>query len=104
TVRGRLRSQALGAEASPTRRKKRQEASHRGNRKKAGRVTASPLGEWRSVRAVAQQLSSRSYSSRIIKAKTEQNRSRKRKDKSQSRVPVTALIAWLRFDCSTPEP
>ena len=33
-----------------------------------------------------------------------QNRSRKRKDKAQSRVPVTALMAWPRFDSARAEP
>src|SRR5208282_3161001 len=38
------------------------------------------------------------------KAKQNQNRSRKGKDNSQSRVPVTALIAWPGFDSSRTEP
>src|SRR5262249_8207716 len=54
TVRNRLRSQALGSEAGGTRRKKREEASHRCDREKAGGAAASPVGEWRSIRTVAQ--------------------------------------------------
>jgi len=38
------------------------------------------------------------------KAKPNQKRSRKGKDKSQSRVPVTALIAWPGFDSARAEP
>src|SRR6185437_15149594 len=63
TVRRRLRSQALGTEAGGTRRTKRKEASHRGHRKKAGGVAASPVGQRRSVRTLAQQRSSCSDSS-----------------------------------------
>jgi hypothetical protein len=65
TVRPRLRSAALGPETGRTWRKEQQEASHRCDREKAGGVAASPVGEWRSVRAIAQQLSSCSHSSRI---------------------------------------
>ncbi len=91
-IRRGLRSQALGAEVSGTRRTQREEASHRGHVEKAGGVTASPVGERRSVRTTAQQLSSCSCSSRV---KTKSKSSRKRQ--KPSRVPVTALIAWPSF-------
>ena len=49
SIRHRLRSQTLGPEAGRARRKKREEASHRGDREKTGGVTASSVGEWRSI-------------------------------------------------------
>ena len=55
TVWCRLRSQTLGFETSRTWREERKEASHRGHREKAGGVAASPVGERRSLRAIAQQ-------------------------------------------------
>jgi transposase len=57
TVRHRLRSQTLGTEAGRARWKKRKEASDRGHGQKAGSVAASPVGERRSVRTIAQQQS-----------------------------------------------
>ena len=66
-------SAALGPEAGRAWREKRKEASYRGDRKKAGRVTASPVGERRSVRTAAQQSRNDSSSGRVRK----QNRSRK---------------------------
>jgi hypothetical protein len=51
-------------------REKWEEASHCCDREKAGRVAASPVGKRRSVRTIAQQLSSYSYSSCV-----KQNRS-----------------------------
>jgi transposase len=99
TVRGGLRSQALGAEVGRARRQKREEASHRGHCEKAGGVAASPVGEWRSVRTDAQQQPNDSSRSRV-KTKTVPGRE---KTKAQSRVPVTALIAWPRFDSSRVE-
>jgi hypothetical protein len=50
-----VRSPALGPETGRTWREEQQEASHRGDREKAGGVVASPVGERRSVRTVAQQ-------------------------------------------------
>jgi len=55
TVRCGLWSQMLGSETSRAWQEKREEASHRGHGEKAGGVAASPVGERRSVRAVAQQ-------------------------------------------------
>ncbi len=55
SIRGGLRSQALGSEARGAWWKERQNASHRGDREKAGGVAASPVGERRRVRTVAQQ-------------------------------------------------
>ena len=49
TIRGRLRSQALGTEAGGAWWEEREEASHRGHGEKAGSVAASPMGERRSV-------------------------------------------------------
>ena len=79
--------------------KKREEASDRRHRKKAGGVAASPVGERRSVRTVAQQQPNDSGGSRVkqkgkTKIKTVPGRE---KTKAQSRVPVTALMAWPRF-------
>src|SRR5436190_10329798 len=92
-----------GLKLAEQRRTKRQEASHRCDCEKAGSVAASPVGEWRSVRAIAQQLSSCSYSSRIKTKPFPRKRKDKRqktKDKSPSRVPVTASNAWPRFHSS----
>ena len=49
SVRCGLRSQALGPEAGRTWRKKREEASHRGDREKAGGAASSSMGEWRNI-------------------------------------------------------
>ena len=65
----RLRSQALGPEAGRTWREEREEASHRGDREKAGGVAASPVGERRSVRTVAQQQPNDSGGSRVKQSK-----------------------------------
>ena len=65
TVRCRLRSQALGPETGRAWWKKREEASHRGDREKAGGVAASPVGERRSIRTVAQQQPNDSGGSRV---------------------------------------
>src|SRR5207237_9256911 len=73
-----------GLKLAEQRRTKRQEASHRCDCEKAGSVAASPVGEWRSVRTIAQQLSSCSHSSRI---KTKPFLTT-RKNKSPSRDPV----------------
>ena len=100
TIRCGLRSAALGPEAGRAWWEKRQEASHRGDREKAGGVAASPVGERRCVRTAAQQPRNDSSSGRVRK----QNRSRKGKTKSHSRVPVTALIAWPRFPSARAEP
>ena len=54
TVWYRLRSPALGTEAGRARRQEWEEKSDCRHRKKAGRVAASPVGEWRSIRAFAQ--------------------------------------------------
>jgi hypothetical protein len=58
------------------------------------------MGERRSIRTVAQQQQNDSGGSRVeqkdkTKVKTVPGRE---KTKAQSRVPVTALIAWPRFD------
>ena len=80
--------------------KKRQEASYGCDCKKAGGVAASLVGERRSLPPVAQQQPNDSCGSRI---KTKGTKTKplpgRGKTKSQSRVPVTALIAWPRFDC-----
>ena len=55
TIWQRLRSQALGPEASRAWRQERKEASHCGYGKKASGVVASSVGERGSVRAIAQQ-------------------------------------------------
>ena len=58
-------------------------------------VAAPPVGERGSVRTATQQQPNDSCCRRVNKkAKQSQNRSKKRTDKSQSRVPVTALVAW----------
>jgi hypothetical protein len=54
-------------------------------------------GERRSVRTTAQQQPNDRRDSCIKTKRQNQNRSRKRNDKSQSRVPVTALMAWATF-------
>src|SRR6202171_1635480 len=54
TIRHRLRSATLGAEAGRTRREEREGASDRRHRKKARGAAASPVGERRSVRTIAQ--------------------------------------------------
>jgi hypothetical protein len=64
------------------RRKEWEEASHRGDREKAGSVAASPVGERRSVRTVAQQQPNNRGRSRV---KTKPFQEEKRQ--SQSRVP-----------------
>ena len=69
-------------------------ASYRCHCKKAGGVAASLVGERRSVRTFAQQQPSDTGRCGV-KTKPFQGRG---KTKSQSRVPVTALIAWPRFD------
>jgi hypothetical protein len=48
-------SQTLGTEAGRAWWKEWKEASHCGHGKKAGGAAASPMGEWRSVRTIAQQ-------------------------------------------------
>ena len=62
---------------------------------KAGGVAASPVGERRSVRTIAQQQPNDRGRSRV---KPKQNKVKivpgREKTKAQSRVPVTALIAW----------
>jgi hypothetical protein len=68
------------------------ETSYRGYGEKAGGVAASSVGERSSVRTVAQQQQNDSARSRAKK-----NRSRRRTDKSPSRVPVTASNAWPNF-------
>ena len=83
------RSAALGAEAGPAWWQEREETSHRGHGAKVSGVAASPVGEWRSLRTVAQQ-QPESDTGGGIKPK----HSSKGKAKAQSRVPVTALIAW----------
>jgi len=50
-----LRPATLGTEAGRTRRQEREEASDRCDGEKAGGATASPVGERRSVRTIAQQ-------------------------------------------------
>ncbi len=89
TVRGGLRLAALGAEAGRARREKREETGDHCGRAEAGGVAASPVGKRRSVRAAAEQQSESDAGSRIS-----QKRSTQGKAKAQSRVPVTALIAW----------
>ena len=101
TVRHRLRSPALGSEAGRAWRKKREEASHRGHRKKAGGAAASPVGERRSVRTAAQQQPKRDAGGQQTKVKIVLGRE---KTKAQSRVPVTALMAWPRFHSARAEP
>jgi hypothetical protein len=98
TFRCRLRSTALGIEAGRARWQEHQEASHYRDGTKAGDATAPLMGERRSLRTAAQQQPNDSSGS-CVKQKESQNqkRSSKRKDKAQSRVPVTALIAWPRF-------
>jgi Transposase len=85
----RQRPAALGTE---TRRTWRQEWKEtRGDRDgtKAGRLAASTVGKWRGVRTAVQQQPASDAGSRI-KSKS----SAKGKAKAQSRVSVTALIAW----------
>jgi len=89
----------LGTEAGRAWWKKRQEASHRGDGEKAGGAAASFVGERRSVRTVAQQQANDS-SGRRVKTKPFQEEKRQ----SQSRVPVTALMAWPRFNAPRAEP
>jgi hypothetical protein len=79
--------------------KKRKEASHCGHGKKAGGVAASPVGERRSVPTVAQQEPNHSGRSRV-KQEGKNNPKpfqEEKRQKAQSRVPVTALIAWPTF-------
>ena len=87
------RSAALGAETGRAWRKEREETSHHCDGAQAGGVAASLVGERRSVRTVAQQHQAKPMRERRIKLK----HSAERKDKAQSRVPVTALIAWPSF-------
>ena len=54
-----------GSEAGRTRREEREEASDRRHRKKAGGAAASPVGERRSVRTIAQQQPNDSGRSRV---------------------------------------
>ena len=96
---------ALGTEAGRAWREEREEASHRCDREKAGGVAASPVGERRSVRTVAQQQPNDRGGSRIKqKAKQIKTVPGREKTKAQSRVPVTALIAWPRFHSPRAEP
>jgi hypothetical protein len=57
TVRGRQRSTTMGFAAGGTRRQERQEASCHRDGAQAGGAAASLVGEWRSLRATAQQQS-----------------------------------------------
>jgi transposase len=68
-----MRSAALGPEAGRAGRKERQEASHHRHSQKAGSVTASPVGERRSVRTVVQQ-PAQAAGDRSIKTKTSPGR------------------------------
>ena len=106
TVRCRLRSQALGTEAGRAWWEERKETSDRGDRQKAGSVAASSVGERRSVRTVAQQQPNDRGGSRVkqnskARIKTVPGREKK---KAQSRVPVTALMAWPRCHSARTEP
>ncbi len=89
----------LGIETGGAWRKERKEASDCGHGKKAGSAAASSVGERRSVRALAQQQPNNSCS-RCVKTKT-QNKIKivpgREKTKAQSRVPVTASMAWATF-------
>ena len=97
-VRRGLRSPALGTEAGGAWWEKRQEAGPRGDRPKTGSVAASPVGERRSVRAIAQQPPNGSGGSRIKqKTKPTSKSFPERKIKVQSRVPGAALIAGPTF-------
>jgi hypothetical protein len=92
----------LGSETSRTWRKERQEASHRGHREKAGGAVASPVGERGGIPTVVQRHPNHRGRSRIktngkTKIKIVPGRE---KTKAQSRVPVTALIAWPAFHSS----
>jgi hypothetical protein len=92
SVRNRLRSQALGAENGGAWWKEWQETRYRCHREKAGDVAASLVGERRSLRTIEQQQPSEGGGSRVRTKPFQEE-----KDKSQSRVPVTALIAWPSF-------
>src|SRR5208337_772455 len=70
---------------------------------KAGGVVASPVGERRSVRTVAQQLPNEGCGRRV-KQKRQQPKTVPGREKDKSRVPVTALIAWPRFHAPRAEP
>jgi transposase len=65
TVRDGLRSAALGPEAGRAGRKEWQETSDRGDGEKAGGTAASLVGEWRSIRTVAQPQPNDSGRSRV---------------------------------------
>ena len=101
-----MRPETLGTDSGQTRREEREEASDRGYGKKAGGVVASPVGERRSVRTIAQQQPNDSGDSRIerkTKNKTKTVPGRE-KTQAQSRVPVTASMAWPRFHSERAEP
>jgi hypothetical protein len=86
----------MGTEAGGTGWKKRKEAGHCGYGKKAGGVVASPVGERRSMRPVAQPPPNDNCGSRVrtLKSKTKSKSFQEgKRQKPKAEFPVTALIA-----------
>jgi transposase len=86
-----------GPEASGTRWTKREEADDRCHGQKAGSAAASPVGERRSVRTLAQQQPHNRGGSRVKTKPKSKSFPEEKKTKAQSRVPVTASMAWPTF-------
>jgi hypothetical protein len=94
TIRGGLRSAALGTEAGGARWKERKEASDCCDCDKAGGVAASPVGERRSVRTVAQQQSSDSDGSRVEQNRKPTSKSCPGREETKAQSRVGGPIRW----------